>query len=507
MSSFFSPKSKSQRTSLPSNDPEQAVQSTGYRGFGGRSTFSKMRKKRPPPINISVENGNVFINGPNPDAKAFCRDPTWLPSPQTPHGPGYMHPTCREGEMFLVMSPPFSSFCGGRHSCATPTVTSNCQSPTSQYFPAELPGSMRGTVESSELDALSTPIRQSYEASDDHGYGTPPDLTYSPYQNACRRQRELEPAPLQPQKHNSRPPPPPDIDFWELLEILPNLSPDEIKMHWRPAMLELAPQIKSLEEMRGDVEREGRDEAVAMEEPSRNHEDIERLKTDFAARLDSKEQQLSELHHLHNSHLDLLCTFISNHLPPELAQPTDPDINEINALLANHHRHHHPHHNSEQEQHQPNRDPSTPITARSRSESTTSTNPLQSPLPHPPQAHPPPPHRTTHPIRNPNQQHHHHHLIQSLREKDAQISILNTKVAQLLMMSSPNANPNPSGTALYRASTAAESSRIEKDLPSPGPGAGFRVGVGVGTGFELGYDLGQTETDWYADGWGCGWDG
>ncbi|KAK2813092.1 hypothetical protein FQN50_000769 [Emmonsiellopsis sp. PD_5] len=496
MSSFFSPKSKAQRTSLPSNDPEQAVQSTGYRGFGGRSTFSKMRKKRPPPINISVENGNVFINGANPDAKAPCRDLTWLPSsPQTPHGPGCMHPTCREGEMFLLMSPPFSSFCGGRHSCATPTVTSNCQSPTSQYFPAELPGSMMGTVGSSELDALSTPIKQSYETSDDYGYGTPPDLTYSPYQNSTPRQRELEPAPLQPHKHNSIPPP--DIDFWELLEILPNLSPDEIKMHWRPAMLELAPQIKSLEENRG-VEREARDEAVAMEEPSHNQEDLARLESDFAARLDAKEEELSELHHLHNSHLDLLCTFISKHLTPELAQPSDdPEINEINILLANRHRLHHRRRrrNSEQEQQQPNRDHSTPITARA--ESTSSNNPFQSP-------HPPPARQTTHP--NPNQNptqhpHYHHHqhqnqqqrhLIHSLREKDAQISILNTKVAQLLMMSSPN--PNPSGTAVYRHSAAVEA-RIEKDLPSPGPGGG------------AGFELGQTETDWYADGWGCGWDG
>lgn len=185
MTSFFSPKSKSQNNNRDLLSAENSNQS-GYfagrlGGTGARSKLTKMRKKRPPPINISVERGNViFASAPPTSQVIYYADPPWSPTiPTTPTTAVCTNSLCRETPMHrfpdhanlrysLSRALPWST---GTYAPHTPRSPSAC-------FPmAELPAtSLKPSF--AELETPSTPTRFSFDNGDDL-LNSPPDLVPS----------------------------------------------------------------------------------------------------------------------------------------------------------------------------------------------------------------------------------------------------------------------------------------------------------------------------------------
>ncbi|KLJ07959.1 hypothetical protein EMPG_16562 [Blastomyces silverae] len=512
MSSLFSSKLKTQRSSLTSkeNDPSD-LPTHGYRGSGSKSTFSKMRKRRPPPINISLGDANVFISGMNPSSQTTGSEMPWSPaSPPIHPPPGCVNQIHREWESAMAMSPPLSPCYCCQRFWPTPVGPSQLpQTPTTQCFSiaAELPGSVVGPPESVELDVASTPIRNLKPL--EHGEtqtmgGSPPDLLNSPDWGDYSRVFDSDRSEPQNRRRNDKLCA--DMDFWELLEVLPTLSAGDIKKFWHPAMVQ---QTKSIDRRNLKPRYEARVDSANMQEELYTLADLETVKQHCEEQLNAKEAEITELRQLHERRLNMLCDFISTHSGPEPIQSTDPAApsNARTDILIN------PNQQRPDRPLSPNTEHSKRTQAQSRFRS--GSYPPEGPtnLPHTSQTEHN--HRTTttttfpnDPNTNPNAsiqesnlaltmklKHYEattRNLKQDLQEKDAQIAILDRKVAQLLNMAPVPAATSFSSSSSYSSFSASSSSsstsasssskvaavarevatlpplpKIEKDLPLP----------------------------------------
>ncbi len=135
------------------------------------------------------------------------------------------------------------------------------QTPTNRCFPtAELPGSLHDTGESVELDTPSTPARTSFDRNEDRKLESPPDLTPSSVRGITVGKLGgvgLENQyPKEPSRNGILIS---SMNFEELMDILPYLSPEEIKEFWQPAMA-----IERLQT------KEKNEEALGLKEKSNN---------------------------------------------------------------------------------------------------------------------------------------------------------------------------------------------------------------------------------------------
>ncbi|PGH14001.1 hypothetical protein AJ79_03270 [Helicocarpus griseus UAMH5409] len=477
MSSLFSPKSKTQRASLSSKNTEQNDLSTGYYGFGSRSTFPKIRKKRPPPINISLGNASIFISGVDPKSNAVYSDIPWSPvSTLTPHPSGCVNPICREKEALMLRSQPFPPCFCCQHSWP---ARSQPQTPTAQCFSAvELPGSTAGTAESVELDVPTTPIRTSFRNSEARVFEPPPDLVQSPGRDDGPRASESNRRKPQTQFNSESCW---DMDFWELLEVVPRLSADGIKENWHPAMVE---QARRVCERSPNLGSEDRDDASELRNEMHALSDLEDLKHQYEELLIAKEKEIVQLRQSNESQFDFLCTFISTLNGSESSFSVNHDINEaITELLAKHHQQRPEEAAFSQEisstshpQPQPRpqsrfRSVSQPQDPRPRRSSTSHTE-LRTPN-HRNTTRTNRPKNDTESKVNPSRQGPDSTLIlelkqykaatkrleRDIRERDAQIALLNKKIFQLLNMD----------LAATTTSALEYPPRTEKDLQSPAP--------------------------------------
>lgn len=248
MAFFLSPRSKSQTRSSPSLGENIGFIVKG--DFAGsekkQSTFSKMRKKRPPPINISVENGNVILTSATPASRMVYADSQWPSTPRTPHTGGSLgcsNPRCveRDSGLLSLLHPQFSSSTPWLHS----TSASNPSTPPCQGFPvAELPGSTEAppTV---ELEVSSTATTSSTNIVGASILKPSPNLvSKSAFSQSLDGLREFafERGQLGESMHNGRAIS--DMGFQELMEVLPSLSPRQIKLFWSQAMRREAVKLK-----------------------------------------------------------------------------------------------------------------------------------------------------------------------------------------------------------------------------------------------------------------------
>ncbi|KKZ61915.1 hypothetical protein EMCG_03614 [[Emmonsia] crescens] len=488
MSSLFSSKSKPQRSSLSSKKNEEDDLSTGCCGSGSKSTFSKMRKRRPPPINISLGDANIFISAMNP-----CSDILWSPvSPHIHPPPGCGSRTCGKKKSAMLMSPPLSPcFCCQRFWPTPAGPSHHPQTPTTQCFSiaAELPGSVVRPVESVELDVPSTPIRKPLEHGEARIMGSTPGLMCSPgWDNDSRVfGSDL----LEPQNRRSNTKLCSDMDFWALLEALPSLSADDIKEHWHPAMVE---QTRRMGNGNLKLENEVRDDAANTREELYTLMDLETIKQHCEEQLNAKETEITELRQLHESRLNVLCTFISKHTGPELAQSTDPELSEaLTDILRNQNQQH-----PDKLLPTPNKDHTKRTQEQSRFRSQSYPQEPQTSLSRMPRTEHG--HRNTTFMNNPKTDRNAssrdnnlaltiklkqyeaatRHLKQDIQEKDTQIAVLNRKVTQLLNMGSPTTITSSSSSSSSSKGTEADAPTvslrpnytlgIEKDLPLlPGP--------------------------------------
>ena len=187
MSSLFSMKLRPQRARSPSSSSQLGhigyitgeVDGAWQQSSKSSSTFSRMRKKRPPPISISVENGNVILTSATPTSRVMYSDPPWAPStPSTPHTANAVCtcPWCRESGFMPA----------GQASTVSLPWTSNPQNTTANgvshycFFPTELPPCDSNTSPV-ELEAQppSSPTTQTRGNGADQGSVSPPDLAPS----------------------------------------------------------------------------------------------------------------------------------------------------------------------------------------------------------------------------------------------------------------------------------------------------------------------------------------
>lgn len=169
MSSSFFPKIVSQARLKSWKVGQTGHPEADHGQVEGKSTFSKMRKKRPPPINIVCE--NVFMARAAATSNAPCGvDLHWSSpaSPRTPHTVGCVNPRCIEWDV-ARMSPWHSH----------PLNGSNPLTPSRQCFPpAELPGSLLSPM-SAEMEATSFRRRFSFERGRNESVEEIPDLVPS----------------------------------------------------------------------------------------------------------------------------------------------------------------------------------------------------------------------------------------------------------------------------------------------------------------------------------------
>ncbi|PGG95898.1 hypothetical protein GX51_08077 [Blastomyces parvus] len=486
MSSLFSSKLKTQRSSLTSkeNDPSD-LPTPNYRGSGSKSTFSKMRKRRPPPINISLGDANVFISGMNPSSQTTGSDIPWSPASPPIHPlQGCVNRIHREWESAMAMSPPLSPCYCCQRFWPTPVGPSQPpQTPTTQCFSiaAELPGSVVGPTESVELDVASTPIGnlKPLESGETRIMGSPPDLINSPDWGYFPRVFNSGRPESRNRRRNDKLCS--DMDFWELLEVLPTLCVDDIKEFWHPAMIQ---QVKSIDRGNLKLRDKASVDSAKMQEELYTLGDLETVKQHCEEQLNAKEAEITELRQLHERRLNMLCDFISTRSGPEPAQSTNPAPgNTRTDILIN------PNQQCPDNPLSPKQDHSKRTQAQPRFRSGSYPPEPQTNLPHTPQAEHS--HRTTTTTTFPNDPKTHpnastqesnlaltmelkhyeaatRNLKQDLQEKDAQIAILNRKVAQLLNMAPvPAATSFSSSTSSSTSSSLSSSSSLSKGVAIP----------------------------------------
>lgn len=181
MSSLFSSRSKSQvRISSQSNKSSNE----GFGDFENRSrlSFSKMRKKRPPPINIAVA-GNVIITNATPTSQVIYADMPWSASnPPTPRANVCSNPGCMARDTMPMSSPvdaqfrlnsPHTTCTCQQYIQSTPSNPSYISPHHACFSAAELPGSFASPKSSVELDAPTTPTRLTFDHLDEHILDSP----------------------------------------------------------------------------------------------------------------------------------------------------------------------------------------------------------------------------------------------------------------------------------------------------------------------------------------------
>ncbi|KAK2814726.1 hypothetical protein FQN49_008093 [Arthroderma sp. PD_2] len=338
MSSFFSSKPKSQvRISSQSNKNV----SDGFGGFETRLSFSKMRKKRPPPINISVA-GNVIITNATPSSSQmiYAELPWTASNPPTPRTITCSNPGCVAREAMPMMTSPVES----QFKLANPCATCNCQpcnksmptntpycSPHHPYFSAaELPGSIMSPM-SVELDAPTTPTRFTFDHSDEHLLDSPPNLSLSPRAETIPERQDgysfgrlQETEPIRNGKLLSQ------MDYDELMGILPDLTPDEVKLHWHPAICRQPEIAKHKQSSPTSVTRS----STWSGRGSHSKEDPEQVRAECEIRLNSKENEITGLLRLHDSRIDSLCKFITEHLEDQLNSSDDASHQAVREIIS-----------------------------------------------------------------------------------------------------------------------------------------------------------------------------
>ncbi|KAM5468887.1 hypothetical protein MauCBS54593_004882 [Microsporum audouinii] len=331
MSSLFSSKSKSQVRIISQSNKGSA---DGFGGFENRLSFSKMRKKRPPPINISVA-GNVIITNATPTSQVIYADLPWPTSnPPTPRTIVCSNPGCMARETMLMGSPVESQF-----RSANSYSTCSCQ-PYNQSVPmnpsyssprhpcfsvAELPGSI-ASPQSVELDAPTTPTRFTFDHLDEHMLDSPPNLSLSPrtetapdQQDCYKFGRLLETEPIRNGKYLRQ------MDYDELMEILPDLTPDQVKVYWHPAICKQLKEAKHMKSSPSSVTPSGT--WSRQDQESYCKEDPEQVRAECEIRLNSKENEITGLLRLHDARIHALCKFITEHLGDQL-EMSDGDVHQ-----------------------------------------------------------------------------------------------------------------------------------------------------------------------------------
>lgn len=261
MAFFFSPRSKSKTRSSPSLREDMGLIGHVKGDFAGfdhkQSTFSKMRRKRPPPINISVENGNVILTSATPTSRVVYADSQWPSTPQTPHTAGSLgcaNPRCveRDSGLLSLLHPQFS----GSTPWLQPASASNPSTPSQQCFPvAELPGSLYAP-QTVELDVPAALRRPSFDHISNNLEPLPSLVSSSAPSTGPDQVRDFafERGQLGGPMHNGRAIS--DMDFEELMEALPDLSSRQIKLYWSQAMRREALKLKHGQLARPSLETE-----------------------------------------------------------------------------------------------------------------------------------------------------------------------------------------------------------------------------------------------------------
>ncbi|EFQ97619.1 hypothetical protein MGYG_00658 [Nannizzia gypsea CBS 118893] len=341
MSSFFSSRSKSQvRISSQSNKSSN----DGSGDFDNRSrlSFSKMRKKRPPPINIAVA-GNVIITNATP--QVIYSDIPWSASnPPTPRANTCSNPGCIMVRETMPMGPPLDSqlrLAGPCTACScqqyiqsTPSNPSYVSPRHACFSAAELPGSMASPKSSVELDVPATPTRLTFEHLDEHILDSPPNLTLSPKAETTRSNKQdhyqfgrlLETEPIRRGKRLGQ------MDYDELMEILPDLTPDQVTRYWSPAIRKQLEGAKNNQSSPSAATRSST--WSGQTEVSDSKEDPEQVRAECEIRLNTKENEITGLIRLHDSRINALCKFISKHLKDQLESSNDKNHQAVREIVS-----------------------------------------------------------------------------------------------------------------------------------------------------------------------------
>lgn len=256
MSSFFSHKAKNDVCNCNSIQNLQPVEQLGVLDDGTeiKSTFFKMKKRRPPPITICLQSGNVIL-ATAPTVTAIYPDGTPA-TPSSPHffqcvSPVYNETNTYPGSPTAAshLSAPYENNTRQylyRSSCRQTLTNTNRMDLTAL---PELPGSPLPQKREIELEAPQTPTRLSLpEKPDDFTLlDSPPDLTPNSPRDMPRL-REIafgssSSKSKQPKQDGERVT---GLGFSELVDILPELSPEETKEYWIPTMEKEAVKMRQM---------------------------------------------------------------------------------------------------------------------------------------------------------------------------------------------------------------------------------------------------------------------
>ncbi|OAL63112.1 hypothetical protein A7C99_5500 [Trichophyton rubrum] len=302
-----------------------------------------MRKKRPPPINIAVA-GNVIITNATPTSQVIYADMPWSASnPPTPRANVCSNPGCMARETMPMSSPVDAQFrlnspnasCNCRQYIqSTPSNPSYISPHHACFSAAELPGSFASPKSSVELDAPTTPTRLTFDHLDEHILDSPPNLTLSPKTEPTQSTRQgrypfgqlIETEPTRNGKSLRQ------MDYDELMAILPDLTQGQVKTYWNPAIRK---------ELEGENRQQTRSAPAARSsrwsernEVSEGGEDPEQVRAECEIRLNTKENEITGLLRLHDSRINALCRFISEHLEDQLEGPEDDNHQGVREIIS-----------------------------------------------------------------------------------------------------------------------------------------------------------------------------
>ncbi|KAL2001619.1 hypothetical protein VTN02DRAFT_1528 [Thermoascus thermophilus] len=152
------------------------------------------------------------------------------------------------------------------------------------------------------------------------------------------------------------------LGFSELVDVLPELSPEEIKEHWMPTMAKEAVKLRQTMDELKSTTRDGahvdivdfldeiqiHSSSASPEEPAIStnmiqsrlmpliNAHIERIKNDYEARLQMKDQEITGLLQFHDSQIGTLAAFIrqSGSAPRSLLEDSrDPLVQDVREIL------------------------------------------------------------------------------------------------------------------------------------------------------------------------------
>ncbi|KAF3491005.1 uncharacterized protein GIQ15_00522 [Arthroderma uncinatum] len=182
-----------------------------------------------------------------------------------------------------------------------------------------------------ELDAPTTPTRLTFDHSDEHLLDSPPNLSLSPRAEPVTGRRDGDPygypqetGPIRNGKPLGR------MDYDELMEILPDLTPEQVKLHWHPAICQQLEAAKQKQNSPISVARS----STWNGRGSYSKEDPEQVRAECEIRLNSKENEITGLLRLHDSRIASLCKFITDHLENELESSDDASHQEVREIVS-----------------------------------------------------------------------------------------------------------------------------------------------------------------------------